>query len=121
MYSFNFDYIFNVAYNLLLAIRYAVLFWILRISPADYIQDHKYDTYDGLIARGWIGTPVSPVSPVPVSDGVVYLGNSDSSWWSRIFPNANFSATQANNDPWFKGLHFSIQNPVLAFCADVLE
>lgn len=121
MYSFNFDYIFNVAYNLLLAIRYAILFWILRISPADYIQDHKYDTYDGLIARGWIGTPVTPITPVPVSDGVMYLGNSDSSWWSRVFPNANFSATQANNDPWFKGLHFSIQNPVLAFCADVIS
>ena len=121
MYSFNFDYIFNVAYNVLLAIRYAVLFWILRINPADYIADHKSDTYDGLIARGWIGTPDTSISPVPSSDGLVYLGNSSSHWWSRIFPNADFSASQASNDTWFKNLHFSIQNPVLSFCADVVS
>jgi hypothetical protein len=104
-----------------LAIRYAILFWILRINPADYIADHKSDTYDGLIARGWIGTPDTSISPVPSSDGLVYLGNSSSHWWSRIFPNADFSASQASNDPWFKNLHFSIQNPILSFCADVVS
>lgn len=119
MYSFNFDYIFNAAYNLLLAIRYAILFWILRISPADYIHDHQYDSYDGLIARGWI-----KVANETTQNSTIYLGDisSSSHWWQNIFGgNANFSAQQVNNDPWFRNLKLSIQNPILAFCADVVS
>ncbi|MEI6352867.1 MAG: hypothetical protein WCO35_02955 [Candidatus Nomurabacteria bacterium] len=128
MYSFNFDYIFNVVYNLLLAIRYAILFWILRINPSDYVMDHKYDSYDGLIARGWIGT----AAPVPTqTQDVIYLGNisTDTGWWGwlrdhifgKALPNANFTASQTDNSTWFRDLKFSIQNPVLAFCADIVS
>ena len=71
MYSFNFDYIFNAVYNGFLAIRYAVLFWILQINPANYINDHKNDSYDGLIARGWIGDTTNKINP-PLNINVMH-------------------------------------------------
>lgn len=151
MYSFNLDYIFNVVYNILLAIRYAVLFWILRISPADYLKDHQYDSWDGLRDRGWINLEkATSVGPDPNAN-VVYLGGQSSndamSWWDilkhNIFgignnnvgsistgdtvnyglnPNdINYASQKVSNDPWFANLHLSIQNPILAFCADVLS
>lgn len=152
MYSINFDFFFNLVYNFLLAIRYAVLFWILRIDPKDYIVDHKYDTWDGLINRGWISAsstnPVSNTAP-DLSSTPIYLGSvHNESWWevfkSHVFGNGvnnkfisysgdmkaynaanpadiNFAASQVNNDPWFYGLHLSIQNPILSFCADIIS
>ncbi|MBP9765808.1 MAG: hypothetical protein KBD12_01055 [Candidatus Pacebacteria bacterium] len=152
MYSINFDYFFNLVYNFLLAIRYAILFWILRIDPKDYIVDHKYDTWDGLINRGWISAsttnPLSNPSP-DLSPTSIYLGSTHSqSWWdvisSHVFGSdvnnkflsysgdmtnynaanpvdVNFAVSQVNNDPWFYGLHFSIQNPILSFFADIIS
>ena len=147
MYSFNFDYIFNAVYNGFLAIRYAVLFWILQINPANYINDHKNDSYDGLIARGWIGDTTNKINP-PLKD-TVYLGSNSGgySFWDYIKEhifgikinhttslsdsysigyglNANdigFATQKVNNDPWWSNLHFSIQNPILAFCADIVS
>lgn len=52
MYSFNLDYVFNLVYNCFLAIRYAIIFWILRISPEQYLIDHQSDSWDGLRDRG---------------------------------------------------------------------
>lgn len=152
MYSINFDFFFNFVYNFLLAIRYAVLFWLLRIDPKVYLADHQYDTWDGLRDRGWISTattnPISSTAP-DLSQTSVYLGSvHNSSWWdvlkSHIFgsgvndkfisysgdmknynaanpADVNFATQQVNNDPWFHGLHFSIQNPVLAFLADIIS
>ncbi len=146
MYSFNFDYIFNAIYNGLLAIRYAILFWILRINPSDYILDHKNDNYDGLIARGWIANENNTV--LAPSKDTIYLGTVDNyTWWDYIKEHlfginvdksaslssshsanyginpddVSFATDQVNNDIWWKNLHFSIQNPVLAFLADVVS
>ncbi len=150
MYSFNFDYIFNVVYNILLAIRYVILFWIIRISPVDYLEDHKYDAWDGLRDRGWINSSQGAESNVDPNAATVYLGADDGvkdfSWWDtfkhnifgwgedtssmsttntesyNVSPNdVNFAIEKVNNDPWFSNLKFSIQNPILAFCADVLS
>ena len=152
MYSINFDFFFNFVYNFLLAIRYAVLFWVLRIDPKDYLVDHKYDVWDGLRDRGWISAsstnPISTSAP-DLSPSPIYLGSpSNESWWgvikSHVFGNGvnekfisyngdmtnynaanpadvNFATQQVNNDPWFHGLHLSIQNPVLSFCADIIS
>lgn len=152
MYSINFDFFFNLVYNFLLAIRYAFLFWILRIDPKDYLADHKYDAWDGLRDRGWISAgstnPISTTAP-DLGSTSVYLGSvNNTSWWdvlkSQVFgsgvnnkfisysgdmkgynaanpADVNFAAQQVNNDPWFYGLHFSIQNPILAFCADIIS
>jgi len=152
MYSINFDFFFNIIYNFLLAIRYAVLFWILRIDPKTYLADHQYDAWDGLRDRGWISAsstnPVSTTAP-DLSSTSVYLGSvHNESWWgvfkSNVFgsgvnnkfisytgdmsqynaanpADVNFAVEQVNNDPWFFGLHLSIQNPILAFCADIIS
>lgn len=152
MYSINFDFFFNIIYNFLLAIRYGVLFWILRIDPKDYLADHKYDAWDGLRDRGWISdvvtNPVATTAP-DLGPTPIYLGSPhNESWWgvlkSHIFGNGvndkfisytgdmktynaanpadvNFAVQQVNNDPWFHGLHFSIQNPILSFCADIIS
>ena len=152
MYSINFDFFFNLVYNFLLAIRYAVLFWILRIDPKTYLTDHQYDTWDGLRDRGWISAsstnPISTTAP-DLSSTSVYLGSvHNESWWgvfkSNVFgsgvnnkfisysgdmtqynaanpADVNFAAQQVNNDPWFYGLHFSIQNPILSFFADIIS
>lgn len=152
MYSINFDFFFNIIYNFLLAIRYGVLFWILRIDPKDYLVDHKYDAWDGLRDRGWISdavtNPVATTAP-DLGSTPVYLGSPhNESWWgvlkSHIFgsgvndkfisytgdmknynaanpADVNFAVQQVNNDPWFHGLHFSIQNPILSFCADIIS
>lgn len=149
MYSFNLDYIFNVVYNILLAIRYAILFWILRISPAEYLEDHKYDAWDGLRDRGWIKFGQASGSANPNSD-IIYLGGSSGtehlSWWDNIKlhvfgignndvgsiassnsssygfnpADVNYAANKTSSDPWFHNLKFSIQNPILSFFADVL-
>lgn len=151
MYSFNLDYIFNVVYNILLAIRYAILFWILRISPADYLKDHQYDAWDGLRDRGWINLEKATSIGSDPNANVVYLGGSSGndtlSWWDILKHNIlgignnnvgsvtsgnttnyglnpndiNYAAQKVNNDPWFANLHLSIQNPILAFCADILS
>lgn len=96
MYSFNLDYIFNILYNILLAIRYAFLFWILRIDKAQYLADHQYDAWDGLRDRGWIkdvndfgigqGTGLDPNS------SVMYFGSENNfgekmSWWDTLKQN----------------------------------
>lgn len=151
MYSINFDFFFNIIYNFLLAIRYGFLFWILRIDPKTYLADHQYDSWDGLRDRGWISAsstnPVSTTAP-DLSSTSVYLGSVNESWWgvfkSHVFSNGvnnkfisysgdmsqynaanpadvNFAAQQVNNDPWFQGLHLSIQNPILSFCADIIS
>ena len=85
MYSINFDFFFNLVYNFLLAIRYAVLFWILRIDPKTYLADRQYDTWDGLRDRGWISAsstnPISTTAP-DLSSTSVYLGSvHNESWW----------------------------------------
>ncbi len=151
MYSFNFDYIFNAVYNALLAVRYAVLFWILRVSPADYLEDHKFDAWDGLRDRGWIKIVENSSSPVSDNVSTIYLGSTSNdlslSWWDifkeKVFgiesdrasvllsgdspnyginPNdVNYAIDKVNNDPWFSSLHLSIQNPILAFFADILS
>lgn len=148
MYSFNLDYIFNFVYNIFLAIRYAILFWILRIDKQAYLEDHKFDTYDGLRDRGWLDTSRSPVDP---NADVIYLGGSSGtekvSWWDTIKNNVfgrgnndvgsisssdstnygfnpndvGFAAEKTNNDYWFVNLKFSIQNPILSFFADLLS
>lgn len=92
--------------------------------------------------------PISSTAP-DLSSTPIYLGSPrNESWWgvlkSHIFGNGvndkfisytgdmssynvanpadvNFAAQQVNNDPWFHGLHFSIQNPVLSFCADIIS
>lgn len=152
MYSFNLDYIFNVFYNILLAIRYVILFWILRIDKAQYLADHHFDAWDGLRDRGWIRMPDNPNNPTfdPNAE-VLYLGGisgqDNLSWWqiikSKIFgwgnsdvgsmstsgsesygfnPNdVNFAMDKTNNSPWFANLKLSIQNPILAFFADILS
>lgn len=152
MYSINFDFFFNLIYNFLLAIRYAFLFWVLRIDPKDYLADHQYDTWDGLRDRGWISAsstnPLSTTAP-NLGSTPIYLGAPQNESWfgvlkSKIFgdgvndkfisysgdmsdynaanpADVNFAAQQINNDPWFHGLSFSIQNPILAFCADIIS
>lgn len=94
MYSFNLDYIFNIAYNILLAIRYVFLFWILRIDKAQYLEDHKYDPWDGLRDRGWIkDTSFSGTGQTfDLDSNVVYLGNGGRnsekmSWWDTLKQN----------------------------------
>lgn len=95
MYSFNLDYIFNVVYNILLAIRYVFLFWILRIDKAQYLADHKYDAWDGLRDRGWIKDPNALgdfSNNFDPNSGVLYLGGSGSgvekmSWWDTLRQN----------------------------------
>ncbi|MEN9338571.1 MAG: hypothetical protein RI945_296, partial [Candidatus Parcubacteria bacterium] len=89
MYSFNFDFIFNAVYNALLGIRYAILFWVLRINPADYLEDHKFDAWDGLRDRGWIKLPDSAASGVVDStSNTIYLGSTNAdahlSWWDVL-------------------------------------
>lgn len=151
MYSFNFDYIFNAVYNGLLAIRYAILFWILRVNPADYLEDHKFDAWDGLRDRGWIKIAENSNGPVSDKASTIYFGSTSNdlslSWWDifkeKVFgiePNTasallsgdstnyglnpndvNYAIDKVNNDPWFANLHLSIQNPILAFFADILS
>jgi len=128
MYSFNLDYIFNIVYNIFLAIRYVILFWILGIDKQAYLIDHQNDAWDGLRDRGWITLDQSAGS----GSNVVYLGNSDihnSSWWDTIKHNifginknnVGFAADQTNSNSLFSHLRFSIQNPILAFFADILS
>ncbi len=148
MYSFNLDYIFNFVYNIFLAIRYAILFWILRIDKQAYLEDHKYDNYDGLRDRGWLISNRSAVDP---NADVIYLGGSSGSekvsWWDTIKHNIfgwgnndigsisssnssnygfnpndiGFAAEKTTNNSPFAGLKFSIQNPLLSFLADILS
>ncbi len=115
MYSFNLDYIFNFVYNIFLAIRYAIVFWILRITPEQYLSDHQYDAWDGLRDRGWISTSTEAVTKN--TDQVVYLGQVTNDHHSK----AGDVVQQVKSVPWFQGLHFSIQNPILSFLADVLS
>lgn len=116
MYSFNLDYIFNLVYNCFLAIRYILLFWILRITPEEYLLDHQYDKWDGLRDRGWLTTSTSSLSQN--TDNIVYLGQVANEHNSKITD----TIQQVNHQPWFESLHFfSIQNPILAFLADVLS
>lgn len=100
MYSFNLDYIFNIFYNILLAIRYVILFWILRIDKVKYLKDHEFDTWDGLRDRGWIVDPSTKLSGGDIGFGqsmgsnfdpntnTVYLGGQSGvenlSWWDII-------------------------------------
>lgn len=151
MYSFNLDYIFNVFYNILLAIRYVFLFWILRIDKAEYLADHRFDAWDGLRDRGWIRTPDNFSGSIfDPNAGTFYLGSSgekDLSWWeiikSKIFGwgnsdigsistsgkdgysfnpgDVNFAIDKVGNSPWFEKIKWSIQNPILAFFADILS
>lgn len=146
MYSFNLDFIFNFVYNIFLAIRYIILFIILGIDKRAYLEDHKFDTYDGLRDRGWID---SNIGLLDSNSNVIYLGRSGTekvSWWSTIKHNifgwgdsvgsisgnssygygfnpndAGFVINKTNNEPWFSNLKFSIQNPILAFFADILS
>lgn len=69
MYSFNLDFIFNFVYNIFLAIRYAILFWILGIDKNLYLIDHKDDAFDGLRDRGWIN--------LNQNQTITYLGGGD--------------------------------------------
>ncbi len=146
MYSFNLDFIFNFVYNIFLAIRYAILFLILGIDKRAYLEDHKFDTYDGLRDRGWID---SNIGLLDSNSNVIYLGNNGEekvSWWSTIKHNifgwgenvgsissnssyknsfnpndVGFVIDKTNNNPWFSNLKFSIQNPILSFFADLLS
>ncbi|MEA4910527.1 hypothetical protein SDC9_07993 [bioreactor metagenome] len=150
MYSFNLDYIFNIAYNILLAIRYVFLFWILRIDKAQYLADHQYDAWDGLRDRGWIKDPGFSGGNFGLdpNSNVFYLGSGNAeklSWWDTLRQNlfgwgngnnvvhssgstnygfnpadVDFAVNKVNNDPWFSNLKFSIQNPIIAFFNDVL-
>ncbi len=95
-----------------------------------------------------ITNPIVTTAP-DTSSTPIYLGSPhNESWWgvlkSHIFGNGvndkfisysgdmknynaanpadvNFAAQQVNNDSWFYGLHLSIQNPILAFCADIIS
>ena len=150
MYSFNLDYIFNIFYNILLAIRYVFLFWILRIDKAQYLADHRNDAWDGLRDRGWIkDSTISSYSNFDPNAEVLYLGSKSPdqmSWWDTLKNNlfsggadtagtiysggsANYGVNpgdvgyvvgKVNNDPWFANLQTSIQNPVIAFFNDLL-
>jgi hypothetical protein len=128
MYSFNLDYIFNIVYNIFLAIRYVILFWILGIDKQAYLIDHQNDAWDGLRDRGWITLDQSASS----GNNVIYLGNGETqnaSWWDTIKHNifginknnVGFAADQTNSNSLFSHLKFSIQNPILAFFADILS
>ena len=150
MYSFNLDYIFNIFYNILLAIRYVFLFWILRIDKAQYLADHRNDAWDGLRDRGWIkDSTISSYSNFDPNAEVLYLGSKSPdqmSWWDTLKNNlfsggadtagtiysggsANYGVNpgdvgyvvgKVNNDPWFANLQTSIQNPIIAFFNDLL-
>jgi len=139
MYSFNLDYIFNIFYNFLLALRYIWLFWILRITPKTYLADHKYDKWDGLRDRGWIKTSKPNVDEY----GNIISNSPDSnlSGWDllkeKIFNINNNSnnnenimggdlsddlglATEKTNNYFWNNLDFSIQNPILDFAVNLL-
>ena len=150
MYSFNLDYIFNIFYNILLAIRYVFLFWILRIDKAQYLVDHRNDAWDGLRDREWIkDSTISSYSNFDPNAEVLYLGSKSPdqmSWWDTLKNNlfsggadtagtiyssgsANYGVNpgdvgyvvgKVNNDPWFANLQTSIQNPIIAFFNDLL-
>ncbi len=92
--------------------------------------------------------PISTTAP-DLSSTPIYLGApQNESWWgvlkSHIFgsgvndkfisysgdmtnynaanpADVNFAVQQVNNDSWFHGLSLSIQNPILAFCADIVS
>ena len=112
MNSFNFDYIFNIFYNFLLALRYAVVFWILRIDKIEYLKDHADDYYDGLRDRGWIDAHIyNPTSET------LNLANDKTGNIQDI----KFVTGKVSNSYPFNNLEFSIQNKVLAFFSDLLS
>jgi len=134
MYSFNLDYIFNVFYNFLLALRYIWLFWILRITPTMYLADHKYDNWDGLRDRGWIKTAKPNVDEygniISISkdtnlsgwdflkEKIFYINNENTT-------NGDFSedlglTIEKTNNYFWNNLDFSIQNPILDFVVNLL-
>lgn len=139
MYSFNFDFIFNVFYNILLAIRYVWLFWILRISKEQYLADHQNDVWDGLRDRGWISLENDSLSfssfikekvfgiKESPNIGNVYgedLSQINNSNFINNFDNLNSKninlVLNKSDEPFFSNIHFSIQNSFLSFLADII-
>jgi hypothetical protein len=74
MHSLSIDYLFNRVYDVLLWIKYAWLFGVLRSDPQVYLDSVQNRTWDGLRDRGWFDDYLAAKNGVPqVSDGHVSL------------------------------------------------
>jgi hypothetical protein len=71
--------------------------------------------------ESWWGVFKSKIFGDGVNDKFISYSGDMSGYNAANPADVNFAAQQINNDPWFHGLTFSIQNPILAFCADIIS
>lgn len=92
MYSFSIDYLFNRVYDVLLWIKYAWFFGIMRTDPQAYLDAHKDRAWDGLRDRGWFDAYLQSMREVvPRADVHISL-------WQKILESLGFNLKDSDGD-----------------------
>lgn len=92
MTSLSIDYLFNRIYDVLLWIKYAWLFVLLRKSPDDYLIQHADRTFDGLRDRGWFETYLTQ------KDAVVPQADVHVSLWQKMLEAFGIKLPDSDHD-----------------------
>jgi Bacterial TSP3 repeat len=92
MYSLSIDYLFNRVYDVLLWIKYAWFFTVLRKDPDAYLAEVVYRDWDGLRDRGWFDAYLAQ------TNGEAFPVEIHTSLWQRMLESIGLKVKDSDGD-----------------------